>query len=332
MRCIYCLEDKKKSDFQKREHVIPQSFGLFSPDNLLLYETICDDCNQYFGDKIELFLGRDSFEGVERLRHGLKPKAPLARRRRVKSKIKEGDWKGLVVEERPCGVNELGVEKSVQVGFYNANEDEYHYFTPDNIPSKEELIERGYLKKGTTIWLVAEEGREIDELISLLRGKGIEIADKDYLEKKQLPDGRIPIEMEVTIDRVIMRGFCKIAFNYLAYVAGKHFMFSENFHEIRRFIRYDQGDCRRYLNVNQSPILYYDQTMKIKTTNGHLITVEWNHSKLFSKVSLFNTYTYGVTLCDNFSGIWIPLKSGHHFDIETKQVSKLMSVSKRIII
>jgi len=32
MKCIYCLEDKEEIDFKKREHVIPQCFGKFTPD------------------------------------------------------------------------------------------------------------------------------------------------------------------------------------------------------------------------------------------------------------------------------------------------------------
>jgi len=53
MKCVYCVEDKPLSSFTKVEHVMPQSFGLFT-NNLTLVNTVCDDCNQYFGDNLEI--------------------------------------------------------------------------------------------------------------------------------------------------------------------------------------------------------------------------------------------------------------------------------------
>jgi len=46
--CIYCGSPEPPRE--KREHVLPQSYGLFE-DNWVL-DCVCDSCNQYFGDKI----------------------------------------------------------------------------------------------------------------------------------------------------------------------------------------------------------------------------------------------------------------------------------------
>jgi hypothetical protein len=85
MKCIYCLKDKSESAFKKREHVIPQCFGKFPENNLVLHKVVCDECNQYFGDNIELYMGRDSFEGFVRIEHGIKPKKALRKRRRIQN-------------------------------------------------------------------------------------------------------------------------------------------------------------------------------------------------------------------------------------------------------
>jgi hypothetical protein len=53
MKCIYCKVEKDAKYFTKVEHVIPQSFGHFE-NNLTLRNVVCDDCNQYFGDNLEL--------------------------------------------------------------------------------------------------------------------------------------------------------------------------------------------------------------------------------------------------------------------------------------
>jgi len=65
MKCIYCLEDKPSDSFKKTEHVLPQSFGKFK-NNLTLNKIVCDTCNQYFGDNLELPLGRETLEGMAR--------------------------------------------------------------------------------------------------------------------------------------------------------------------------------------------------------------------------------------------------------------------------
>ena len=55
-QCIYCLENKDKTLFN-RQHVMPQSFGHFR-GALVLHDTVCQDCNQFIGDELELFMGR----------------------------------------------------------------------------------------------------------------------------------------------------------------------------------------------------------------------------------------------------------------------------------
>jgi hypothetical protein len=132
-----------------------------------------------------------------------------------------------------------------------------------------------------------------------------------------------------------MRGICKIAFNYLAYCAGERFVLTNDFDGIRKFIRNDIGNSEKYLSVNQPPILYDDrklEKLRIKVTEGHLIIIGWNNErKLFSRLSLFNTHTYAINLCDNYNGLWIPLQSGHHFDIRNREVSKLLFASNQLI-
>jgi hypothetical protein len=335
MQCVYCTEKKPNSSFKKREHVIPQCFGKFAPDNLTLRGCVCDDCNQLLGNRLELFLGRDTFESIERLRHGMKPKEPLKDRRRVRSKVKAGAWKGVIVRDMYLAESgTIAIEKAVQAGFYHINRAEYHYFERANIPTREELVESGYNLKDAPIWLIAEAGPELDDLVSTLNERGIDTKLDSSMVKRHPPGEIVPVETEITLDRAIMRGFCKIAFNYLTFVAGAKFVLSSDFDEIRRFVLKDQGESLRFFAVNLPPILHDDQRLEKvgkKVTEGHLIIVDWRGSKVVSKISLFNTLTFGIFLCREFKGIWRPIKSGHHFDLETKQVTKLISVSKALL-
>ena len=336
MHCIYCTEEKPVSSFRKREHVIPQAFGRFAPDNLILKGSVCDDCNQFFGNEIELFLCRDTFESMERLRHGMKPKEPLRNRRRLKSKVIDGQFKGAIVREKDLGKSgRINVERVVQAGFYHTQRGEYDFFEPKDIPSAEALIQDGYAIKNVKILLIAKDGEELENLTSKLNELGFALdSSKTELIEQEPHEEIVPIETNLTLDRTIMRGFCKIAFNYLAYVAGNNFVLSPDFDPIRRYIRDNEGEIKHFFGVNLQPILYDDQKLEkigAKVTQGHLIIVGWNGSRVFSKVSLFNTLTFGILLSQNFKGIWRPIKSGHHFDISRKEVTKLASVSMALM-
>lgn len=326
MKCIYCLQDKRPNRYEKREHVISQCLGCFSPDNLILYNCVCDDCNQYFGDKLELFLGRDSFESIARRRHGIEPKNPLRNRRRVKSRIINGEWKGAIVEDAKADeLGQIGINLPIQAGFYNKFIDGYVYYEPNDIPSAEKLEKEGYdLNKAVRMWA---DDSELPILIEIINNNGINVSTGNDSMQPNPPVGEILIESEVTLDRTISRALSKIAFNYLAYVIGNKIVLQDDFNEIRQYIRYGEGNLDHFFDANASPILHDDQNLqnlRAKTTEGHLINVGWRNDAIVSKLSPFNLCTYAVMLCPRYHGILFPLKTGHHFDIQTKEVSKLL--------
>lgn len=130
IRCIYCLKDKPRNEYQRREHVMPQCYGTFTPNNLVLYETVCDVCNQYFGDEIELYLGRDTIEGVIRYRYGKRPKRLPKGHKRLKFKIAEGELEGMLVKPiYPRVPGETDTELLPQVGFFNRQKQKYVFLS-----------------------------------------------------------------------------------------------------------------------------------------------------------------------------------------------------------
>jgi hypothetical protein len=334
IRCIYCLADKPQSDFTSREHIMPQSFGHFK-NNLTLLKTVCNECNQYFGDNIELYLGRDTFEGIMRYGHGIKPEKIPQKHRRLKFRIPEGKLKNLIVKPKPPEEKgELDIKPVLQVGFFDKWKNEFVYYEPENIPTAKDLQNEGFdLKVKDTISLIAKD-EEMDDLLKLLnkKGFGVELGKDEswpvFVENRS----KVKVEATVRIDRIIYRGISKIGFNYLALAAGEGFALSDNFNGIRNFIRYDVGQSEDYFIPNQPPILHDDKIFNVKTTQGHLIILERRGNKVISKVSLFNLYTYLIILCKHYSGIWFKLSSGHHFDVNSRDVSKLKMVSKRFLV
>ena len=322
--------------YSKREHVIPQGFGRFTTNNLVLKNIVCDDCNKYFGEKIELFLCRDSYEGFERIRHGIEPKKPLKNRKRIKNKIASGQFKGLIVREKSLADNgSIDLEKALQAGFFNLKTEEYDYFEPCNIPKAEELKTKGYDLKSKEIIIIAGDGPEYDFMVQHLQSLGIDLKPEERNTKIQEDQGQIEIESNITLDRTIMRGICKIAFNYFAFIAGKSFVLNKSFDPIRDFILFGEGKGDDYLSFNLPPILHDDQKLEklgAKVTEGHLITIGWLSNRVVGKLSLFNSVTYGIKFCSSFSGVWIPLNAGHHFETKTKKVTKLMSFPKNMLL
>jgi hypothetical protein len=127
-------------------------------------------------------------------------------------------------------------------------------------------------------------------------------------------------------DAIILRCVAKISFNYMTYVTSADFAIGHDFHGIRAFIR--EGRRPGYpLVVHRARPILADDTPSVRQTNGHLVTTNWTRDSrhIVGQLSLFNGPTYSVSLARNFSGLWLPLRSGHHFNLETRQINKLTS-------
>jgi hypothetical protein len=99
--CIYCRSTTAPFT---REHAINQAFGRFKMDavnDFVLKDMVCQQCNQSFGDTIDLVLGRDSTAAILRYKFGLKSpaKAQELKYKRVALKFRvEGPFEGAYFE------------------------------------------------------------------------------------------------------------------------------------------------------------------------------------------------------------------------------------------
>ena len=104
----------------KVEHVIPQSFGLFK-NNFTLIKMVCDDCNQYFGDNLEIDLARDTYEGFSRFEFNIKKAEDFknaGKKSRIIIRIAAGPMKGTYVyREYSPDKNDIVFKHIPQVGF-----------------------------------------------------------------------------------------------------------------------------------------------------------------------------------------------------------------------
>jgi len=328
MKCIYCLENKPDDSFTKAEHVIPQSFGLFQ-DNFTLNQphnkTVCDSCNQYFGDNLEIALGRDTVEGVLRYEYGIrKPKdfKSLGKKSRLQhKKIAEGVFKGafyhLAYSEE---LNQVTPKPLPQVGFQNKASLDYTYFLLDDIPEKIELENQGFDCSAN----VRPFGNNIADIEKALALKGIFPKFQEEIPLLDNKSGKLLVEYETVVDSIVRRSIAKISFNYLAYWQRAEFVLQEIFNPIRSYIR--NGD------VGNSPfvVIRDESILRDEPSEGprrliHIVTTSWAQTgfSMISRVSLLNFLSYTVQLVRIYPDPKPNIIKGHWFNLGDHKIYEL---------
>jgi hypothetical protein len=337
MVCIYCLNDYQKSFFKSVEHVIPRAFGKFSPNNLVLKNLVCDECNQYFGNTIDFILARDSIEAVDRFRSGIKSTrdvGDLGQGRIQFSLAQKGNWQGIKLALRadPRGRNGFVIEPISQVGFAKRSEEGFIFVPEDILKDKDIPLPDGIdLKKEYII--IANSVQSKSRIIQALKSRNIDFNEKNSTRLPFKPGEDLPVEVQTLIDQHIRRCIAKIAYNYLAFVQAnkfglelaRNFMIRHEFSTIRAFIRDGRDASYPLVIVDPNPILA-DDTLTARQTNGHIVTVNWtsDNTNIVAQASLFNRLRYRVSLARSFTGIIRPIRSGHLFDIEQLKIKRLV--------
>lgn len=328
--CIYCKLDN--NCFEKAEHVIPQVFGKFVPNNFTLNtrqdKIVCDNCNQYFGDTIELQFARNSYEGyVCRTKYQNKQPKKFDRDN-IQICLKDGPHKGMYIELVDSKTNNV----LPQVGLKKPDRT-YDYFLLSNTPSC--IDESKYLltdKGGIHI----PSYSFMDEAKQWLAQRGITFGNKQEIV---LDYDNSLVEVSAQIDRTIYRAVAKIAFNYFAYhnIHKKDFLLTPRFDDVRSFILNGTVPDYTIVDVNGKPILEMEKD-KDQRAHGHIVIVEKNEcGSLVALVSLFNEFCYKICLAP-----FLPYKAklkvgfGHFFNLHTNQINEIFSgkiarINSRII-
>ena len=316
VRCIYCLEDKSESAYKKAEHVIPQSFGRFKNNftlNAIEY-LVCDVCNQFFGDNLELALARDTLEGQSRADWGVKKpedfKSP-GHQSRIRIKIAEGNFKGAYAYlDYSVADGKVTLQPVPQIGFRQRESGEHKYFLLDELPDKKQLEELGLSLQDTKS--IRAVGLGLEEVSKRLAEKGISFRyEGDVVSTSESQS--ILTEVQGTIDHAIFRATAKIAFNYLAYWAGGNFVRQSSFDQVRNFVRFGKVPPYPIVKVGQEPILADEG---VRSRVGHLVTINWaaDRVSIVSQVSLFNSFKYLICLARSYTGEQKEITRGHFFN------------------
>lgn len=254
--CIYCLRRLDAQEFN-REHVLSEAFGAFHQAPVL-HHCVCRECNQFFGDHLEVRFARCAFEGMLRYRNGVKtPPEGDINLRYVELAIPDGkdDWSGVRLKL----VNEedgLRVSLIPQAAFFDRNQGRWVHLTADEIDGGL-LAERPDFKKGQ-IRIYARSSHEYSAIVLKLYEHGVNFQKAGDLKPPEglleAPD--MEVEVTLTVNQGIRRCIAKYAFNHLALVCGSEFVRGADFDIIRQYVRYGGAPPYPLVVASSRPILY----------------------------------------------------------------------------
>ena len=318
--CIYCRCDVPAD--VPREHIIPQSFGVFKPDMTL--NCVCKECNHYFGSKLEWPMGIESIEGARRLQFGLKGLVGGIGTKGVMPTVAAGDdWKGARTRIRTEEDGTESTEVLPQVGARRTPSDPWEWVLAHELST--EFAAR--YPKGSEFRIVG--GKDEADNDRILQ-KWIAVCPTFVYGGKMNPpfsdDGKVMLHVETQTSRTVGRCLCKIAFNYMAMTCGDSFALARDFDDMREFIRNDVGDEMGRVFVKHKPIIAQEILSGQRGTDGHVLTVEGRpaDSTLEIQLALFNSIPYRIPMTRNYIGH--RFAKGHHFSLESGEVSELKTM------
>jgi hypothetical protein len=333
MSCIYCLNDSHNIIYN-REHVIPRLLGTFE-QNHTLNNCVCSNCNQFFGDNLEVLFAQGSIEGVRRLQYLRSERDQAVNRLRVGDRIhfkwrSSGLGNGMQLE-LSYQEGDLSVLPIHQVGFARFDCHGYIYISEVDLTNPDYDLPR-QVDVNQDVIIVCNNPESRERLINLLRDRNI-VANLQNLENI-LPNAseRIDVDTETKIDEIVFRCIAKIAFNYLARSQGSDFVLRRDFNTIRNYIRYGVQAPYQIIRLSGEPVLE-TETRNWRQTEGHTVTVGWaiDGVSIVSNIELFNQISYKVSLSRDYRGVWREIRSGHHFDIQSRTIHSLFGVDRRIL-
>lgn len=315
--CIYCREEKDKTGFRRREHVLPDAFGRFI-GALTLKNIVCDACNTEFSKTLDLYLARDTPIGLARYLLGSKSTAEyksLGRRATMKHQLAEGRLAGATVLINPSVDGPLGTKPLPQIGFGKSIDGPFRWVLCEALPSGKEqiraLIESGY----RSVEFV--EVLDVPQILEILRGLGLQIGNPRQTD----PAGNRGLQRfgsGAVLTQTFGRAIAKIGMNYLASQHGPAVAKMEAFDEVRKYIRCAKPMPRgTWWSEPSAPRVR-------RRLHGLALFWDSDHRRLVAEVCFFGIYRYHVVLAEGGILMNPPFgPRGHRYNLTTMTVEVL---------
>ena len=304
-----------------REHVLPESFGRFR-GALVLHELVCVGCNSYFGGTIDNALARDSVEGLERYRVGIKRPSEIAHFRASTITLRAhdaGEFSGAEVRLVSDAFDtELRAEILPSAAIHLADGDDYAPFSEAQILDGSWRSERVDYRKGLKLFGPDEA------TASMRRALEVQGVTLNYRPLAAPETGVPELLEECTIPVLLRRAVSKIAFNYLAFRFGRELVLLPAFDPIRTYIRAGTELALPPVHVSHDLPFRTDRPAE-ERPQVHFLAIDGHgsHRNLLGAMTLFGYHGYTVVLAENFAGPWPELPLAHLYNVKTQMVTEM---------
>lgn len=280
----------------KGEHVIPQSFGKFGSQTPTL-KCVCQSCNEYFGKDLDTPLARDSIEGMQRYKHGIRSRE-LRPHRRVTLELAE--------EEKPEGIPKVtfymdGVSGRVEVQTaVRLRDDETKKELVVTYKDIEKFDIQPWLKKKLTVEQWGDK-RKLKQMFEALKKRGMKFDTpfkmtdlKDVMPKTK----QVLLTITGLVDNTTKRGVTKILFNFVAHFIGEDVVLASEWDAAREYIRHGRGE----LPFETKTGVFWDVETEHITLGpaGTNIRIENKDDGVWGYIQFFNMWIYEVRLARNY--------------------------------
>jgi hypothetical protein len=289
--CVYC---KQPVNGESREHVITKGLGTFGSNTWILHDKVCGQCNQEFGDTIDLELTNNSYEGLKRV--SLIPDKRM--RKYGKSNVKlyiPLDYPDEHVRGAPINVHKFVNEQLIEflpcIKIWHLNQKKYIYIELEDLKELDQLTEAEYNFIDCSVHGNNKEEFE-DIMIELARlNIKLDIKGTQYINP-QLVTRKFPIEGIIT--KNLKRAISKIAFNYITFHYPEIDLLQSEFDTTRDFIK-NKNDAEVVKLVDKL-LAEESENVKISNEKSILICAEIINGILVVKVQIYTLFTYQVTI------------------------------------
>ncbi len=310
--CIYCGSAEPPT---KREHVMSRALGTFEHNWTL--GCVCDSCNQYFANNLELPLGRDSREALLRIDLGLRPACAASDllNRRVRMTLQDpGRFDGIRLMLQPSEDGGEALPVPVPQVALRREGGEWRFLVERELVPENLAEFRAATAVEIRIYGVGADCQRLKERLTRL---GIEFEEGHRLTNQPVTEqASLTVVHDIDVDETLVRAACKIVFNYAAKVLGPDIVRHARFDAARRFVRYGEAPIR-LATVQRLSILVGPDA---ESARVHACGLGWDRGYLIGLVSLFNEITYGIRLCQAERYEFIEAR--HFFDPLTRTITE----------
>lgn len=308
MKCIYCSRDSDAT-FRGVEHVVPQAFGTFGNKTPTL-NSVCDDCNSYFGRQLDQLLARDTIEGISRYARG-QLSSESRRQKRLQIALAEGPEVGALAGLRVDVDGTTGrlMRPRPQLHAFNFDTGKVDVYFVEQIAGLV-LPEASYGKpgkdgaKGTwRVHVLAASKEEHDEFVLALRAAGIpfqagEGSHLPLVESSAAEELTLPVYVEGIVDVPHKRALAKMLMNFVAWTMGYEEALRPRWDLLRRYVRHAEGEVK--FRIVHSPFWNGQETETRRFIDDSIdMRIENLDGNIVGSIQFYARFTYQMILAAN---------------------------------